>query len=164
VGHNITAIIVKGEIQTAALKEWDLILEELPFDIKLAYIDSSYSACWQSLKKLEGYLPAATELPLWFPRELVILDIARALTGSQEPSFSIIQTDYFGGAGEQYAQLYRGSENISTDLFSINDALSYFGVKRSDKIDEFDSIGLGKFRSNPDYLEKYQDMAEELDI
>ena len=38
-GHNITALIVKGNIKADAIKEWDVIIQELPFDLKLCYVD-----------------------------------------------------------------------------------------------------------------------------
>lgn len=44
------------------------------------------------------------------------------------------------------------------------EALKYLGVEKGEHHDEFDAVGLGKYRSNPDYLEKYRDLADELGI
>lgn len=56
-----------------------------------------------------------------------------------------VSTDYFGGCGEQY------SESSSEIFRSINAGLEkVFGIKRTDEMDQFDMIGLGKIRSNSD--------------
>lgn len=68
-----------------------------------------------------------------------------------------IETDYFGGFGDQSAKLFRGSEIIyegdsrSGKMDPINDALKLMGVKRKPGMDEFDTIGLGNYRTNNDF-------------
>ena len=163
-GHNISALMVQGEIQLQAVKEWDLIIEQLPFEIKLAYIDHYYTACWQELKKLENYLPISTQAPLLFPREIVLWEIAKELKGEVNPTFAIIYTDYLGGIGTQFAQMFLGAKNPDPKITSINQALRKFGVKAVNNQDEFDTIGLGNCRHNPEYLEKYVDLADELGV
>lgn len=70
-------------------------------------------------------------------------------------------TDYFGGMGEQHATL----TNTTIDhknrkkrqkFKSINLGLRELGIISNDlnKEDEFDMIGLGRFRSNEDFFEK----------
>lgn len=70
-----------------------------------------------------------------------------------------ITTDYFGGFGDQTAQVFDcgkkiydysvpGSMNTSD---SIDEALKLMGVVCVDGYDEFDTIGLGKYRSNEDF-------------
>jgi hypothetical protein len=66
-----------------------------------------------------------------------------------------VRTDYFGGAGEQAAIAYDKGEFVQT--FNQTDAIDralrmYLGVKKDDS-DEFDALGLGKHRSNDDWLE-----------
>ena len=73
-------------------------------------------------------------------------------------------TDYFGGVGDQYAQIYRGIEILDSKVVTINQALRKFGVKSSRRSDEFEMVGLHKIRHNPDYLEKYCDMADDLGV
>jgi len=163
-GHNISALVVKGDIQEQAVKDWDLIVEELPFEIKLAYVDHYYTACWQKLKNLDGYLPTSIQVPPVFPRDIVLLEIAKGLKQEENPVFAVIYTDYFGGAGDQYGQVYSGSEILDSNLVSVNQALKKLGVKASRKVDEFDTIGLSKYRHNPEYLDKYADMADELGV
>lgn len=54
-----------------------------------------------------------------------------------------VQTDYFGGGGEQHC--WSHLNGVVTELESINDGLKLLGVKRSAN-DEFDVVGLGKYR------------------
>lgn len=82
-------------------------------------------------------------------------------------------TDYFGGVGEQEALVtqfmsrdsYHCSSNINAipyedmvplqhfSLGSINEALRVIGVQSTPELDEFDVIGLGRWRSNEDFYE-----------
>ncbi len=70
-----------------------------------------------------------------------------------------IRTDYFGGFGDQSAILYVNGKEIyngDTELGSgspINEALKLLGVERSSDNDEFDTIGLGGYRSNDDFMD-----------
>lgn len=72
-----------------------------------------------------------------------------------------VETDYFGGGGFQSAQLW---ENSKRKVFysdegaigiyhtePINEVLRMIGVKKKSGMDEFDTIGLGKRRSNNDF-------------
>lgn len=67
-----------------------------------------------------------------------------------------VSTDYFGGGGEQYATVIKEgvelpNETWNTDKYRpINDALRYFGLKKDKNSDEFDTIHLGRYRSNED--------------
>ena len=69
-----------------------------------------------------------------------------------------ITTDYFGGPGEQSADLRCGNDillknHTKFDPFGrpINQALKLMGVKKKDGMDEFDTIGLGRYRTNEDF-------------
>jgi len=69
-----------------------------------------------------------------------------------------ITTDYFGGPGEQSAKLWENSEVIynKSDLHDwgarpINNVLKLMGVEAKPGMDEFDTIGLGYYRSNEDF-------------
>lgn len=80
------------------------------------------------------------------------------------------ETDYFGGVGEQGAlyvkflseeEYSQGNMQIPYEDLeplermyppSINHALQYLGVQRTNKHDEFDVIGLGRWRSNEDIV------------
>lgn len=69
-----------------------------------------------------------------------------------------IETDYFGGFGEQVGKLYDNGKKIyhKSDVSDIseqpiNHVLKKLGVIRKSGMDEFDTIGLGKFRKNKDF-------------
>lgn len=66
-----------------------------------------------------------------------------------------LETDYFGGAGEQAAVVFDAGRMIGEPergtLGPINSALARLGVARSGTDDEFDTIGLGRYRSMDDF-------------
>jgi len=76
-----------------------------------------------------------------------------------------ITTDYFGGFGSQQATI-RENKKVILDLddefpnsenfhvHPINKALHRIGVVKKNGMDEFDTIGLGNYRSNSDFYEK----------
>lgn len=70
-----------------------------------------------------------------------------------------VETDYFGGAGQQSAALFRGirvaaaySDAKNPNINPINLVLKELNVVCTKTWDEFDSIGLGDYRSNKDLL------------
>lgn len=68
----------------------------------------------------------------------------------KDKTIAKITTDYFGGFGEQTAKLFVNNKRV-LDGDSINEALRQMGVIRKDGMDEFDTIGLGGYRSNQDF-------------
>jgi len=69
-----------------------------------------------------------------------------------------IETDYFGGSGNQSAKLfvnnkkvYDKSDEQDWSVKPINDVLKEMGVQRISGQDEFDTIGLGNYRTNMDF-------------
>jgi hypothetical protein len=68
-----------------------------------------------------------------------------------------IETDYFGGAGEQSAILWKdGKKRRFRDRYggNIDAAMKELGVVCEGDQDEFDTLGLGKYRLNEDWLWK----------
>lgn len=67
-----------------------------------------------------------------------------------------VETDYFGGAGEQSAAVWKnGAKGYKAKKSgAIDMALRILGVVASEGNDEFDTLGLGNFRSNEDWAEK----------
>lgn len=68
-----------------------------------------------------------------------------------------IETEYFGGSGGQGAAAFRSGSFIPnfplvTDD-AINAALHCIGVVRSPELDEFDYIGLSRYRNTSDWRE-----------
>lgn len=76
----------------------------------------------------------------------------------KDKTIAKISTDYFGGSGYQTAKLFINNQNIisMSDEFQyginpINSVLKKMGIERSNYDDEFDTIGLGNYRSNSDF-------------
>ena len=87
-----------------------------------------------------------------------------------------IETDYFGGSGTQLAEVWENGRKITDTFFSysqienlkipkgvvlveasVNEALKRIGIYCHEGKDEFDSIGLGKYRSNGEILDACDD-------
>lgn len=73
-----------------------------------------------------------------------------------DKTYAKISTDYFGGFGEQSAKLFKNGQKVydknSQDCSNpINDVLKMMGVVAENRMDEFDTIGLGKYRENNDF-------------
>lgn len=76
----------------------------------------------------------------------------------QNKTIAKIETDYFGGSGNQSAKLfinnkkvYDKSDEQDWSLTPINDVLKQMGIISNQGMDEFDTIGLGKYRKNEDF-------------
>jgi hypothetical protein len=73
-----------------------------------------------------------------------------------------VETDYFGGMGYQSAKLFINNKKVfdhSDEYFNskkyldspINKVLEKLRVVRKGELDEFDTVGLGKYRNNNDF-------------
>lgn len=71
----------------------------------------------------------------------------------KDKTIAKITTDYFCGLGKQTAKLFINNKIVYDGYESspINDVLKKMGVARKAGMDEFDTIGLGKYRSNSDF-------------
>jgi hypothetical protein len=76
----------------------------------------------------------------------------------KEKTIAKISTDYFGGFGSQTAKLfvdnkieYEADDEYDYSLRPINEVLKKMGIVRKDGMDEFDTIGLGNYRTNEDF-------------
>lgn len=76
-----------------------------------------------------------------------------------------ISTDYFGGFGEQQAKLVsvtldhkdrKKTIKFKDPLFTINKGLAHLGLEPKKDMDQFDILGIGKFRSNEDVLAEFK--------
>ncbi len=79
-------------------------------------------------------------------------------------TIALIGTDYFGGSGYQSAKLFINNKKVydksseqDWSINPINDVLKMMGINPTDGNDEFDTIGLGKYRTNQDF----RDIREE---
>ena len=142
--HFISAIVGKLPIDKTKAKAYDLpVFEEGDFVIVGLY--PSHTDYWS--EKLGFDHGDSEELLMDMP---CVHFFAEELGLSQ---FAIIFTDYFGGVGEQGAVVYEDGKRLSVKkTHPINWALNRLGVKRIDKQDEFDTVGLGKYRNFDDYF------------
>lgn len=64
-----------------------------------------------------------------------------------------VETDYFGGMGYQDAILYEWGKKTTYDdyKYPIDRGLRHLGIVKMGNLDEFDTIGLGNFRTNEDF-------------
>ena len=162
-GHCISALILRGNYNADAVRYYDLQGIKLNYDLTMFFIDHYYTACWAEVTGILGKLPGKS-LNLTFPDDLVVAYLIDKISAQTKPLYAVIQTDYFGGIGEQWARVYQGDRFIDENIISINSALACLGVEPNNGLDEFDTIGLSKYRSMPEYLEKYHDVAEEWGI
>lgn len=159
-GHQITALIIKGNFDKSKAEEYDLFGKDLGFDLSLFHVDQYYSAYWQYKLLKVGQLEIYNIKNLTFPSEIVLSEIVRKILNNEEPKYAIIQTEHFGGNGKQFANAFVGSINADKNISTINQALKYLGVQLENKKDEFEEIGLDKIRIQPEYLKKYIDLTE----
>ncbi|MFD0884384.1 hypothetical protein ACFQ08_07435 [Streptosporangium algeriense] len=163
-GHHICALVVAGQVDAERARSVGLHAELVHDDISVFPIDHHFSAYWAATRGGDAWLDLPGGLPATFPGEAVLRDLVREVTGTDEPRFAIIQTEYFAGLGGQWAVAFAGERRLTADQASINDALAVLGVRASATADEFDVIGLGGFRSNPDHLDHYADLCDELGV
>ena len=104
----------------------------------------------------------------WLERgpRLTSSDLAFAANASVAGALAYLETDYFGGTGEQsavvwqYGRLSFGPAHMASDaprpphLRPINAALKALGLIAARGLDEFDTFGLGHYRSNDAIIER----------
>ena len=163
-GHSINAIILKGEYNKEKAEKYDLKGVKLNFNLTMFFIDGFFTACWQKKLKKEGLLESNCNEVAWYPREFVIYELMKRISRNEQVKFALIFTDYFGGIGKQYANLYIEDQNVDLSLNTINKVLKHLGVEKGSHQDEFETVGLDRHRINPEYLEKYKDLADELGV
>ncbi|MFC3980481.1 hypothetical protein [Streptosporangium jomthongense] len=163
-GHHICALVVAGRIDADRARSVGLRAELVRDGVSVLPIDHYFSAYWAATRDRDTRLDLPEGLPATFPGETVLCDLVREVTGAEEPRFAIIQTEYFAGFGDQWAVAFAGERRLTTCQASINDALALLGVQASPPMDEFDTIGLGTYRSNPDHLDRYADLCDELGV
>jgi len=71
-------------------------------------------------------------------------------------TFAYVETDYFGGCGDQSAKAWLDGRRIPSD--SIDQALKIIGVICAPDLDEFDTINLGKYRSDEEIIRSSSDL------
>jgi len=160
-GHSITAIILKNKFDVDKAKHYDLLPITLDFGLTLFHIDHYYSSFWQYKLKTSGQLELSNIDSVIFPSEIAIYEILKSISNFEKHEYAIIMTDYFGGTGNQFANVFIESDNADRKITTINQALRHLGVISKNGLDEFVTIGLDKIRTQPDHLVKYFDLADE---
>lgn len=94
---------------------------------------------------------------------LVAIDIPKIREFGKNKMVAYITTDYFGGPGYQTAKVYDNNklvydqsdeDEMDYRCEPINNALRMMGVDAKNNYDEFDTIGLSKYRSNESFYRK----------
>ncbi len=164
VGHNITAIVIADPFRSEVAARLDLVAVPLSPPLTLFHIDHYFTAYWQAVRGRSELLDVPSEFPIVFPREGVVAQLVAELTGLDAPRFALIRTEYFGGAGGQWACVFTGCHRETDATATINDALRLLGIARRGSLDEFDTVGLGAHRSSPEYLDRYVGLCDELGV
>jgi hypothetical protein len=165
-GHNISAILIKGDYSPTIAQKYDLWPVPMPFDLTLFWTHLYHTEYWQLRLGLAGFLevPTANTSSLLLPNHCVVAHFVATLTEHADPVFAVIWTDYFGGMGDQCGALYRGETLVTDerpDYGTVNCALRGLGVPRQGDRDEFDTLGLDKYRSIPsDFLDLVHDYPD----
>jgi hypothetical protein len=77
---------------------------------------------------------------------------------SAHTAIAYIETDYWGGEGEQAALLWEHGQVVygpsKGRMGPINDVLRRMGVERRNNLDEFEAVGLHRYRDNKDWIEQ----------
>ncbi len=79
---------------------------------------------------------------------------------SERGTVAYVEADFFGGRGDQRCVVWHKEVLVLGPLDepgAINKALRRLGVRKRVFIDEFDTIGLSKHRSNEEWLESARD-------
>lgn len=100
-------------------------------------------------KKRQGHFVEFSHLTLEMEQ------FGRVLSKSGQVSY--VETCFWGGPGEQSAIVWENGQVVFGPLKlpssgPISAALKVTGVKRSEYQDEFDVLGLGRYRSNEDWI------------
>lgn len=164
-GHHIAGVIVRGPVEVGAAEALDSAAVALVEGWWLLWMDGIYTEHWQKRLGASGFLAlpprVSREAAMGLPRERALLELVARMTGRPSPPFVVVYTDYFGGVGGQVAVAYREGAPLDTDG-TINDALRGLGVVATPGLDEFDTVGLGRYRGIPEpLLERWAVYAEE---
>lgn len=141
-GHNISAIIGDKNVDKEKIKEFGLAAA---FEDNYAIIIFDFYAMIELGEILSKSSESESENLEW-DCELTKF-IAKEIGFDK---FALIQTDYFGGFGEQYASFFENGQKLLNEV-SINEALKKLGVERKGNQDEFDSLNLGEYRNSEYY-------------
>jgi hypothetical protein len=148
-GHFVTGIITKECDAT-------MVAEKIPFK-HFHSLRQGFVIFPLTDELIDKYMPAPQNFNFkqftYLSAELAKL-LKRASSNTQ---IVYIETEYFGGVGEQSAVAFEDEEVIygpnQATAGPINNALQQIGVSKSEGLhDEFESVGLADFRSSEELL------------
>jgi hypothetical protein len=149
--HHINAVLLKGPFDEGRAESFGLKPLLLTKEITLFPLDAEYLDSLSERLGIDGWV---SKHPLFNHR--VVHHMIRSV--AEKPLFAVIETDYVGGDGSQCAAVYRGEEQVMAPEEArrgpINKALRLLGVRRSFRRDEFDTVGLEKFRDFDDLFDE----------
>ncbi len=151
-GHRITAIVTKLPINKGKADYYDV-----PVNIHEGYaiigLYAPHSDYWAEKLGIADNSSKGSS---------IILDNSTTHFIANEicqGMYALINTDYFGGIGEQHAGVFRdGNAELPVKTGAINECLKFIGVQAREELDEFDTIRLGKYRNFDAFFEKYWDI------
>ncbi len=128
---------------------------ELPQGITLFPLSDSYCDHWAA-QLGPGFNVSVSDRP-----GLNVEGVHRFMREiAREPLFAVIETNYFGGEGDQAAAVYRGVQEVMPpeqgEFGPINRALRCLGVQAPAGKDEFDTVELGRYRDFSDLFDSYR--------
>jgi hypothetical protein len=150
--HRIAAVIVNGDIDAEIARQFDMKILALPQGLSLIALDPAYCDHWAVELQMPGFISERPQLNC-----RVVHHMVRAI--SPRCRFAVLETEYFGGIGEQCAVVYEGTATLmeprEADAGPINEALRLLGLKAASGRDEFETAGLGRWRNFDDLFAAY---------
>jgi hypothetical protein len=159
-GHHISAVLLRGPFAERRAADFDLKPIRLTAELTLFPLDPRYTDHWAEKLGVCGFV---SDSPLL--NSAVVHHMVNAIAA--DPLFAVIETDYVGGNGAQAAAVYRGVVEVmppeSTAIGPvraskgpINRALRSLGVMTTGGCDEFETVGLDRYRDFYDLFEEYE--------
>ncbi|HEY7426084.1 MAG TPA: hypothetical protein VH682_17775 [Gemmataceae bacterium] len=153
-GHHISVVLLRGPFDEQRARSFDLKPIRLTPDIVLFPLEAGFCDHWAGRLGISGFV---SDRPLLNCR--VVHHLMREV--APELFFAVIETDYFGGQGGQAAAVYRGDREVMAPAVGavgpINEALRHLSIRASAGNDEFDTVGLGRFRDFDDLFDSYRE-------
>lgn len=147
-GHCVTGIISSSPAVDSVLRSSpDLVAVPLVDGLNLIPLDDDAldSVAADYSQTLEGFNYLSPSL------------VAFLAEHSQHAALVYFETEYFGGNGTQAAVAYRDGHALSPmpggGEGAINRALGCLGITRHGALDEFDYVGLSRYRHTSDWIE-----------
>jgi hypothetical protein len=141
--HHISAVILKGLFNREAVQTLDWPSIPLTGELTLFLLDAAFVNHWAvQLGSDAGFAE----------RPSLDCHVVHAMVQRIAPEslFAVIETEYFGGTGDQAAAVYQGDRVVLAPMVGvsgpINEALRCLGIRPSADKDEFDTVGLDRFR------------------